>query len=253
MDAPTRPDDRFSRTRMLIGSAAVTRLADARVVVVGLGAVGSYAVEGLARAGVGRLRLVDFDAVEPSNLNRQLFALHSTLGLPKTEVARARVADINPDCEVETLALCVGAENLDAVLTAPVDLVVDAIDALDAKAALLAAALERGVAVCSSMGAALRLDPSRVRATRLSETSVCPVARRLRRALGKMGLDAGAVRCVFSDESPRTAVEPSSPSVEGRKPALGSFATVTGIFGLTLAHLALETLLGEDWGATQAG
>ncbi len=252
MEAPWSSDDTFSRTRMLIGSEGLARLTQAHVVVAGLGAVGSYAVEGRARAGVGSLRLVDFDTIEPSNLNRQLYALHSTLGMPKVTVAAARVADIHPDCAVEALGLFADATTLGEVLAPPVDLVVDAIDSLDAKLELVAATLRSGVPICSSMGAALRFDPSRVRIAQLSETSVCPVARRLRRGLAALGLPAEEVRCVFSDEPPRAPRE-EPPERPGRRPPLGSLATVTGVFGLTLAHLALETLLGENWGATPAG
>jgi len=153
-------NERFSRIERMIGGDGLRRLEKAFVVVVGLGAVGSYAVEGLARAGIGRLRLVDFDVIRPSNINRQLCALDSTVGMAKVEVARRRVNDINPACQVDVRRCFVHCDTMDQVLAGPPDLVVDAIDSLGPKVELLAAMQERRIPVVSSMGAACRPSPA---------------------------------------------------------------------------------------------
>lgn len=245
---------RFSRLAQFIGEEGLTRLTASHVAIVGLGAVGSYALEGLARSGVGRLRLVDFDEVRESNFNRQLLAVEGSLGRPKVEVAAERVLAINPDCQVEPLRLFVNAESLPAVLAGPPDLVLDCIDSFRPKVELLSGALEAGVPVASSMGAALRTDPARAQTGPLSATRVCPLARRLRAELRKRGLPTD-LPCVWSDEpvdnslvrEPETD-EAASEYQRGRpRRVLGSLPTLTGLFGLTLANLALELLLGDLW------
>ena len=192
-------DDRLARIRLMLGSEKLSRLRGSFAVVVGLGAVGSYAVEGRARAGVGRLRLVDFDVVRPSNINRQLYAASSTVGMKKSEVARSRVLDINPDCRAE--ALCVFADDLSraAILEGKIDLVIDAIDSLGPKAALVRDVTSRGLPLISSMGAALRTDPARVRVGLFSEVRKCPLAARLRDSLTRSGA-VPEFKCVYSDE-----------------------------------------------------
>ncbi len=252
-------DARFSRLERMVGPEGIDRLRRSHVVVVGLGAVGSYAVEALARASVGRLRLVDFDEIRPTNLNRQLYALTSTLGLPKVEAARTRVLDINPDCRVEALPLFVHAETLERVLEGPPDLVVDAIDALQPKVALLAETVRRGIRVVSSMGAALRTDPARVKVSTLERSERCPLARHVRARLRRLGLRTD-FPVVYSDEPteglrPEAVGEPGEDSertlARGRPRAtLGSLPTLTGIFGLVAANTALEILLGDLWPRT---
>ncbi|MDD3991044.1 MAG: ThiF family adenylyltransferase, partial [Desulfobacteraceae bacterium] len=152
--------EQFARLIQLIGPQAMARLEAAEVAVFGLGAVGAFAVEALARAGVGRLRLVDFDTIQPSNLNRQLLALHSTLGRPKIEIARNRVADINPACRVDARSGFADADTAPAFLDPAPDVVIDAIDGVNSKVNLLAAAHGMGIFTVSSMGAACRLDPT---------------------------------------------------------------------------------------------
>jgi tRNA A37 threonylcarbamoyladenosine dehydratase len=253
---PDHPEQ-FFRTALIWGWEALRRLQRAQVVVVGLGAVGSYAVEALARAGVGRFRLVDYDAVGPSNLNRQLYALHSTIGQFKTDVAGRRVKDINPACEVQTLNLRITSGQLDEALTGPPDLLVDAIDQIDAKVELIAAAQRQKVPLVSSMGAARRTDPSRIQVALLSETHGCPLARavRIRLRRKRCALD---FPCVFSTE-PRVKpiLEPlrtGGPAEAFRgpkpksRPPIGSLPTLTGIVGLTLAHAALQILVGQGRG-----
>ena len=239
---------RFERVELLLGPAGLARLRRARVVVVGLGAVGSYATEALARAGVGHLRLCDFDRVQLSNVNRQLLALEGTLGRPKVEVARERVLQIDPNCEVEALDLFVHADTAGAVLAGAPDLLIDAIDSLNPKLALLEAALRAGLPTISCMGAALKRDPSAVRVAPLEQTRVCALARQIRKRLHRRG-PTGDLRCVFSVEPPAAALGPRCPEEHdeehGRlRPALGSLPTVPGIFGLFAAAEALERLLG---------
>jgi len=239
-----------ARTALLLGAQAAERLAASHVVVVGMGAVGSYAVEALARAGVGALRLADFDRVDISNLNRQLYALHSTVGRPKVQVARERVLDINPRCRVQALEIFAHQDTAEAILQDSPDLVIDAIDSLTPKLALLEAMARAGLPVLSSMGAALRTDPSAIRVGELADTRICPLARHVRKRLRRRGIERG-VRCVYSLEPPRGGDAIGQSDGEDRvldrgrvRNAMGSLPTITGIFGLTLANEALRMLGG---------
>lgn len=250
-------DERFARIERLVGPDGLQRLHQAQVTVVGLGAVGSYAVEALARAGVGHLRLVDFDVVRPSNINRQLYALESTLGQPKTELARKRVLDINPNCQVEVLSCFAHVETLDAILAGPPDVLIDAIDSLNPKLELLTEASNRDIKTVSSMGAALRTDPQMIRVSPLSKTRNCPLAKMIRKRLRKREVPLDFL-CVHSlqtrDDWPDEAVDREGQAQADdtlergrRRRALGSLPTMTGIFGLTVANVTLELLLGNLW------
>lgn len=243
-------EDRLARIRLLLGDEGVKRLQGSFAVVCGLGAVGSYAVEGLARAGVGRLRLVDFDVVHASNINRQLFALGSTLGRHKAGVAAERVLDINPDCRVEPLKLFVSLESLDTVLEGKPDIVIDAIDSMGPKTALVAETQKRGLRLVSSMGAALRTDPSQIKVGPFQKVKGCPLASRLRYWLRRKGAPLDFT-CVYSTEElgeirkkARESAPPEKDYYEKgrRRAALGSLPTVTGIFGLTVANTAIKML-----------
>ena len=254
--------NRFVRTQRLIGSEGLDRLRHARVMVAGLGAVGSYAAEGLARAGVGYLRIVDFDTVHASNINRQLYALDSTMGRPKVEVAAARIRDINPDCTVDAHAVFIRQTTVESLLDPPCDAVIDAIDSLGPKVALLAAAARRGLFIVSSMGAATRTDPGAVRVDDLSKTVHCPLARLVRKRLRRQGIQSG-IQCVYSsepagvslDEEADEGAEDDLPPLKWgrtRRP-LGSLSTMTGIFGLTAATAVLRRLAGPCWPASRVG
>lgn len=246
--------DRLARMRLLVGEAGLERLRDSFVSVVGLGAVGSYAVEALARAGVGRLRLVDFDEIRASNVNRQLFALGSTLGRPKCEEAARRVLDIQPSCRVEALRLFVDRDTVGMALAGPPALVIDAIDSLNPKVTLLRAACELGVPLISSMGAALRTDPLRIKVGPLSEARGCPLAARVRKRLRAQGVSP-SMPCVYSTEPARALMRNARARASGtEEPGLkrgldravfGSLPTLTGIFGLVAANEALRLLLGD--------
>lgn len=241
---------RYSRILQFVGEDGLQRLHRARVLVVGLGAVGSYAVEGLARAGIGNLRLVDFDTVSASNINRQLYALESTVNRLKCDVARERVADINPDCRVEALKIFVHADTMEEIFAEfEPDFVVDAIDSLEPKVELIAAVCNRGIPFISSMGAALRTDPTQIRIGLLSEVIHCPLARMVRKRFRRRGISADCV-CVHSSED-ISAVRrvclgaPEPPTFERRGRArhvLGSLPTITGIFGLTIANYVIQKI-----------
>ena len=197
-------EDRHDRTRSLLPDGAMERLETASVLIAGLGGVGSWAVEALARAGVGHLILIDFDVVTPSNLNRQLYALESTIGQPKCHVAAARVKDINPNIAVTSLRECFEPGNAALLLDrcGHIDYIVDAIDLMQAKIDLITTAVERGIPIISSMATGNRLDPSRLRVADLQETCNDPFARCLRQRLRKRSIER--LKVVFSDEFPVT-------------------------------------------------
>ena len=178
-------DETFSRARMVMGDEAIERLARCSVAVFGIGGVGSYIAEALARGGVGRLLLIDSDRVAQSNINRQLIALRSTVGRLKVEVMAERIRDINPAAKVETYPVFYGAETAEQIPFSGLDYISDAIDTVSSKLLLIRQAVEAGVPIISSMGTGNKLDPSRLELTDLSKTSVCPLARVMRRRTGQ--------------------------------------------------------------------
>ena len=239
--------EEFSRTQMLLGPEALQRLRGARVAVFGLGGVGGYAVEALARGGIGALDLVDNDTVGESNLNRQLFALRSTLGLPKTEAARRRVLDINPGITVKTWELFYSADTADAFDLGAYDDIVDAIDTVSAKLLLIERAVRAQTPVISSMGTGNKLDPSLFRVEDLAKTSMDPLARVMRRELGKRGIKH--VKVVWS---PEEALTPQGGREEaeriGKRQIPGSVSFVPGAAGLILAGEVIRNIArtGDD-------
>lgn len=228
----------FSRTELLIGAQGVRRLAQATVAVFGIGGVGSFAVEALARAGVGRLILVDNDLVALTNLNRQLPATHSTLGKPKVEVMRARILDINPDAQVEIHQTFYMPGDGDALVRPEYNYLVDAIDTVTAKIDLIVQAREKGIPVISAMGAGNKLDPTRFEVADLSQTTVCPLARVMRRELKKRGILQ--LKVVYSRETPITLPG------DGQKPVPGSISFVPSVAGLILAGEVIRDLVGIE-------
>ncbi|MDR2195628.1 MAG: tRNA threonylcarbamoyladenosine dehydratase, partial [Gallionellaceae bacterium] len=198
--SPTPPQ--FERTHILLGDAGLEKLAGKHVFIAGMGGVGSYCAEALARAGVGRLTLLDHDVVVASNINRQLPALLSTVGQSKAELMRARIADINPACEVIVLREFLNTGNVNELVPDDCDYVADCIDSLACKVALVGESVKRGLRVASSMGAGNRTDPARIRLVDISKTEMCPLARQMRkRLLRHYGIRRG-VLTVFSDEHP---------------------------------------------------
>ena len=234
--------DLFHRTRLLVGDAGVARLRGAAVAVIGLGGVGGYVAEAVARAGVGRLLLVDADVVDITNLNRQLYALHNTVGLAKVDVARDRIAQINPDAVVEGRAVFVDESNVAALGLDPTWHVIDAIDTMASKVALLRYLHGQGIPCLSSMGAGRRCDPGRVRLADISKTQGCPLAREVRRRLRGHGVVSG-ICCVFSDELP-VVVPESGDGYSGVRGPVGSIAHVPGLFGLTAAGWVINRIVG---------
>ncbi len=244
-------EDRLARIRLMLGEEKLEQLKNSFVTIVGLGAVGSYAVEGLARSGVGRIRLVDFDVVRASNINRQLYALGSTIGRNKAELAYERVLDINPHCRAEKMNLFANTDTFDTILEGNPDLVIDAIDSLGPKAGLIAEVIKRGLPLIASMGAALRTDPGAVRVGPIKNVIGCPLAAKVRNLLRKSGTHLDFT-CVYSLEpvgelKKKRQVDPETEHFEQgrRRAALGSLPTLTGIFGLTIANAAIQQLSAE--------
>ena len=233
---------RFERTRILIGDEGIARLAGKHVFLAGLGGVGSYCAEALARGGIGRLTLLDHDVVAVSNINRQLPALDSTVGKSKAELMQARIADINPDCTVSIRREFLTPENVNEIVP-DADYVIDAIDSLNCKVALVAESVKRGLRVASSMGAGNKLDPSRIRLADISETSICPLASQMRKRLRKRGIEKG-VLAVFTDEAGRSPLPPEPVSGHGRPRAVnGTISYMPPLFGFMLAGAVIKALL----------
>ncbi|MGD9780767.1 MAG: ThiF family adenylyltransferase [Kiritimatiellia bacterium] len=239
----------FARLELLLGPDALPRLARARVVVAGLGAVGAAAAESLARSAVGHLILVDFDEIRASNLNRHPFAFHSTLRQPKAETAARFLRDIHPDAEITPLPLFLDAKTSPALFADhPCDVLIDAIDSLNPKTELLLAAQQAQVPfILTCLGAARKLDPTRFVAADLFDSHTCPLARLLRKRLHRRGADRG-IRCIFSTEPPSNPLEPIEPAadfyVRGRlRPPMGSLHCVTAAAGLLAAREVLTHLL----------
>ena len=223
--------ERFKRITALLGEAAMEKLKNATVMVVGCGAVGSFAAEALARSGVGHIVLVDFDVVEESNINRQIFALTSTISAPKVVAAAARIRDINPDIQVVPLNVFFDANwNVDI----QPDFVIDAIDTVESTIALYRWCESHRIPFAASMGAALKTDASQIRVGHILKTSVCPLAARIRKIVREQQLPNFPV--VYSTEVPKR----SAASV-GR--VFGSIVTVTGSFGLRLADIAIKSII----------
>lgn len=256
----SQPSPELSRTAVLLGEGAIHRLARSRVVVIGLGAVGGYAAEALARSGVGWLRVVDFDIIQRSNVNRQLLALSSTINRAKVDVASERLLDINPGLTVEAIREFAHAQTMDRLLADRPDLVIDAVDSLGPKVEVIAAGERLGIAVYSALGAATRVDADRVKFGRLFSAKGCPLGRLVRKRLRKRGVTGEDLWCVYSDEpkNPGAVIERDAAAIgeeeyrRGReRSVLGSMATVTGLFGLRLGHEAVLRLAGFGDGIKQ--
>lgn len=232
-----------ARTEILIGAEGVQCLQKRSVLIAGLGGVGGFCAEALARAGVGRIILLDHDVVSPSNINRQLLALHSTIGAQKTALMAARIRDINPDCNVLIKQQFLRPEAAEALLEGEtIDYVADCIDSIACKAALVAAAQKRFIPVISAMGAGNRLDVRRVKIKTLNQTSHCPLARELRKSLKELAANL-RYPVVYSDE-PRRQPLPHQDIVgaePGRARAVnGTISYLPGLFGLMMAGYIIE-------------
>ena len=239
-----------ARTEILLGTEATAALRDKTVMIAGLGGVGGYCAEAIARAGIGRLIILDHDVVSPSNLNRQLLALHSTIGERKTDIMAARLRDINPDLDLIVVQEFLRPDGADALLDplGKIDFLADCIDSIACKAALIHAAQQRGIAVMSAMGAGNRLDVTKIKIKTLNQTSGCPLARELRKSLKNLG---GNLRypVVFSDE-PRRQPLPHQP-IEGAEPGRaravnGTISYLPALFGMMIAGHIIRCLVEDD-------
>ncbi len=252
-----KPLHRLSRTELLIGTDRLTSLAEKHVMICGIGGVGSYAAEALGRAGIGHITLVDFDDICLTNVNRQIHALSSTVGQPKVEVMAARLKDINPDAEISPVKAFFSRDNAGELLGIRPDYVLDAIDHFTAKTALIMLCLKQGIPVISSMGAANKLDPTKIRVDDISATRNCRMARSMRKILRKNGITSG-VQVVYSTEEHRElnpvashcGTECICPNreeqtfrCEHRRVILGSISYLPSIFGLTMAGIVINDLL----------
>ena len=225
--------DKFQRLKLLIGEENFLRLSGSTVAVFGVGGVGSFAVEALARSGIGHLVLVDKDNIDATNINRQIHALTTTVGMSKVEVMGERVKQINPAAQVDTIQkFLLPGEDAEDFFICRYDYVVDAIDTLTAKIFLVEECTRRGIKIISSMGAGNKLDPTRFRVTDIFRTSIDPIAKVLRKKLRERGIDK--LKVVWSDEPPRPV-----------KNSIGSVAFVPSVAGLTIAGEVVKDLLGS--------
>ena len=233
--------ERYVRSEALLGEGSTARLRHAHVAVFGLGGVGSYTVEALARMGIGELTLIDGDAYTESNLNRQLFATMRTLGCAKVDAAKERIMEIDPDTAVHTHRLFLTPENLSDIDLDAFDYIADAIDTVSAKLALIKAAHAKSIPIISAMGAGNKLDPTLFRVADISRTKVCPLARAVRTELRRAGILHTKV--VYSEEEPREGVGMNAAS---GKPIPASCSFVPSVMGLILAGEVIKDLLKES-------
>jgi tRNA A37 threonylcarbamoyladenosine dehydratase len=240
----------FNRTELLFGAEAVAKFQTSRVAIMGLGGVGSYAAEALARSGIGKFLLVDFDTISQTNINRQLPALHETIGQLKTEAMRARLWKINPALEITIHSDFCAEESRDKLLK-NVDFVVDAIDSLTPKAGLIEACYHQKIPLISAMGAAGKFDPAQIVQTDLSKTKICPLAKMVRKYLRRRGISKG-VPVIYSTEVPIPQYPPEAGTDQewvggrGRKRGtLGSVVYLPAIFGMWAASYVLRSLAGK--------
>jgi len=234
----------FERSLLVFEEEGLANLQTSHVLIAGVGGVGGFVAEALARAGVGTLTLIDHDKVGASNKNRQIVALDSTLGLNKVDVMKERIADINPLCQVNISYDFVRPDDMESLLSQPYDFVVDAIDSLNCKVALVATALNKNLRVASSMGAGRRMDPSQIFLADISKTHGCALARNMRQRLKKQGIKKGLLT-VFSTELPK-APGPME-DIEGARGRVvnGTASYMPGIFGLMLAGRVIQLLASQ--------
>ncbi len=234
---------RFERTQMLLGEAAMKKLASSRVAVFGAGGVGGYVIEALARSGIGALDIIDHDTVSESNLNRQILATSETVGQYKVDAAKQRVSIINPECRVNALKLFYLPDTEKEISFTDYDYVVDAIDTVTGKLLIVQNAKNAGVPVISAMGTGNKLDPSKLKVADIYDTSVCPLARIMRNELRKRNIDS--LKVVYSEEKAMKPVEPAD-STDGstRRDIPGSTAFVPSAAGLIIASEVIKDLTG---------
>ncbi|HEY9176874.1 MAG TPA: tRNA threonylcarbamoyladenosine dehydratase [Flavipsychrobacter sp.] len=233
----------LSRTELLIGKEKLDRLIDAHVLVVGMGGVGSFAAEFVARAGVGRMTIVDGDVVDPSNRNRQLPALATTHGQSKADIMAERLQAINPELQLRSIREFITPEKVEEVLDTQYDYVIDAIDSITPKLTFIKAAMDKGLKIVSSMGAGAKLDPTQLQVVDISKTYNCPFAQQIRKNLKTAGISKG-LKVVFSPEEP---IKESLMLTDGsnyKKSAYGTISYLPATFGACVASVAIRDLMG---------
>ena len=234
----------LERTSLLLGDEKLKKLQNANVLVVGLGGVGAYAAEMIARSGVGRMTIADADTVSPTNINRQLIALHSTIGKEKSELMADRLRDINPEIELTVVNRFIKDDETDALLDSDkFDYVVDAIDTLSPKLALIKGCLDRNIPLVSSMGAGAKTDPTKMEIYDIAKTHHCPLAHMLRKRLHKIGIRSG-FRAVFSPEPVREGAMILCEE-QNKKSNTGTISYIPALFGIGCASVVIRGLIDE--------
>lgn len=233
--------EQFCRSAMLLGETGIERLSRARVALFGVGGVGSFCAEALARSGIGSIELFDSDTINESNLNRQLEALHSTIGKSKAAVMAQRIRDINPMTEVSAHEVFYGADNADSFPLERYDYIIDAIDTVTAKLELIQRADKAGVPIISSMGTGNKLDPTRFEIADIYKTSICPLARVMRKELKARGIKR--LKVLYSKEEPLTPLFEAE-NAPGRRQTPGSLPFVPSVAGLIIAGEVIRDLAG---------
>ncbi len=245
---------KFSRTELLLGKEGLAKLSDAKVAIFGIGGVGSYTVEGLVRAGVGKFVLIDDDKICLTNINRQIHATTKTVGIPKVEAMRDRILEINPKAEVTIYSAFFNKENADELVSDDCDYIVDAIDTVTSKLDLVMKAKEKNIPIISSMGAGNKLDPTRFEVTDIKKTSICPLARVMRKELKKRNINS--LKVVYSKEEPMTPINDEASSCKNccvcpkgttrkctvRRQIPGSISFVPSVVGLIIAGEVVKDL-----------
>ncbi|NMB33318.1 MAG: tRNA threonylcarbamoyladenosine dehydratase [Clostridium sp.] len=237
-------DNQFSRTELLLGRESMIKLRNSKVAVFGVGGVGSYAAEALARSGLGSIVLIDYDIIDISNLNRQIHANFKTIGLKKVEVMKERLLDINPNMDIEIFDEMYTSENKNQLLSNSYDYVIDAIDMISSKINLIENCNMMNIPIISSMGAGNKLDPTMFQIGDIYETNTCPLAKVMRRELRKKGIES--LKVVWSKEKP---IKPNF-QIEGVKIVPGSVAYVPSVCGLIIASEVIRDLIGGEFSGT---
>ncbi|MFC4892736.1 ThiF family adenylyltransferase [Pseudofrancisella aestuarii] len=237
------------RTSILVNEIGIQKLEQSHIFLAGVGGVGSFVAEAIARAGIGNITIIDMDTVDPSNINRQLVALHSTIGKPKIEVMKQRILDINPNCNVDARQTFINPDNIHQILTEKkYDYVIDAIDTLNAKVNLVKTAHELGIRTISSMGAGGRTDPTKIKIADIYKTHECGLARAMRSRLKRLNVKKG-ITTVFSTEPGIAPLPPKqSENTEFRARATnGTLSYMPSIFGLTIAGIVIKDIIGNEF------
>lgn len=233
----------FSRAELLIGKDGLNKLAQSHVAVFGIGGVGSHAVESLVRSGVGRLTLFDSDVVSITNLNRQIHALQTTVGMYKVDIMRDRVLAIHPACEVTVHRIFCTHENIQTLIPIDCDFIIDAIDTVSSKIAIAMAAHTSNIPLISCMGTGNKFDPTRFEVDDLYNTSICPLCKVMRRELKRRGLSS--LKVVYSKETPKQPFPSDEPAPPGRRSIPGSLSFVPSVAGMILAGEVVRTILAS--------